>query len=161
MRTLSISACAALVALSLACTTAPPDTHDADIKAVKDTEAQWVKDANTKEVEKFAGHYTDDASVLLPGAPVINGKDAIRGALKPMLADPNFSLNFESQKADAAKSGDIVYTVGTYTMTESDPKDPKKTITDKGKYVTVFKKQADGSWKAVADMLNSSLPAGS
>jgi len=39
----------------------------------------------------------------------------------------------------------------------TNPKD-KKPITDKGKYLTVFKKQADGNWKAVADMVSSDLP---
>jgi ketosteroid isomerase-like protein len=31
----------------------------------------------------------------------------------------------------------------------------KKPATDKGKYLTVYEKQADGSWKAVADTFNS------
>jgi ketosteroid isomerase-like protein len=52
----------------------------------------------------------------------------------------------------------MVYTVGTYSLTASDPKN-KKPVTDKGKYMTVYKKQADGTWKAVADSINSDLPA--
>ena len=75
-----------------------------------------------------------------------------------MLADPNFALTFQSTQAEASKGGDFVYTVGTYSMTVSNPKD-KKPVTDKGKYLTVFKKQANGSWKAVADMMNSDMPA--
>ena len=71
--------------------------------------------------------------------------------------DPNFSLTFATTRADVAKSGDLGYTVGAYTMTMSDPK-TKKSITDKGKYVTAYKKQADGTWKAVADMDSSDLP---
>jgi len=43
-------------------------------------------------------------------------------------------------------------------MTSSAPKNPKSITTDKGKYLTVFRKQPDGSWKAVADMINSDLP---
>jgi ketosteroid isomerase-like protein len=31
-------------------------------------------------------------------------------------------------------------------------------MTDKGKYLTVYTKQADGSWKAVADTMNSDSP---
>jgi len=75
-----------------------------------------------------------------------------------MMADPNFSLSFQGTRADASKGGDLVYTVGTYTLTMSGPKD-KKPVTDKGKYMTLYKKQADGTWKAVADMINSDLPA--
>ena len=51
----------------------------------------------------------------------------------------------------------MVYTQGTYSMTMSDPKSGKP-VTDNGKYLTVFKKQADGKWKAVADMINSDGP---
>ena len=32
-------------------------------------------------------------------------------------------------------------------------------LTEKGKYATVFKKQADGSWRAVADINNADAPA--
>jgi uncharacterized protein (TIGR02246 family) len=147
-----------LVGFLAGCATAPPDTHDADIQALRDTEAAWVKDAATKDVDKFVAHYTDDASVLLPNAPIITGKDAIRNALKPIMADPNFVLQFSSTKQDVGKGGDLGYTVGSYTMTLTNPKD-NKPITDKGKYITIFRKQTDGSWKAVSDMLNSDMPA--
>jgi uncharacterized protein (TIGR02246 family) len=158
LRYRSLFACIGLFVLTTACTRTVPDTRDADIKAVKDVEAAWVKDAATKDVDKYAGYYSDDASVLMPNAPIINGRDNIKAALKPMLADPNFALTFQSTRAEASKGGDFVYTVGTYSMTRSGPKN-KTAVTDKGKYLTVFKKQADGSWKAVADMINSDMPA--
>jgi uncharacterized protein (TIGR02246 family) len=125
---------------------------------VKDVEAAWVEDIATKDVDKFASYYSDDASLLMPNAPIINGRDNIKAALKPMLADPSFALTFQSTRAEASKGGDFVYTVGAYSMTMSRPKD-KTAVTEKGKYLTVFKKQADGSWKAVADMINSDMPS--
>jgi len=157
----SLVGCAVLFALAAGCATAPapaPDTREADVAAVKSVEAAWSKDAATKDADKFAGYYSDDASVLMPNAPIINGKENIKAAFKPMLADPNFALTFESTHVEASKGGDLVYSVGTYAMTMSAPKG-KKTVNDKGKYLTVFKKQADGSWKAVADMISSDLPA--
>jgi len=158
LRCRSLFACIGVFALAAACTSTVPDTRDADIKAVKDAEAAWVKDIATKDVDKFASYYSDDASLLMPNAPTINGRENIRAALKPMLADPNFALTFQSTRAEASKGGDFVYTVGTYSMTLSRPSD-KKAVTDKGKYLTVFKKQRDGSWKAVADMISSDMPA--
>jgi len=47
--------------------------------------------------------------------------------------------------------------MGTYSMTKSSPID-KKLVTDRGKYLTIFKRQPDGNWRAVADMANSDLP---
>jgi uncharacterized protein (TIGR02246 family) len=137
---------------------APPDTHDADVKAIKDLEATWVQNFASKDPDKIAAVYADDASVMITDMPVINGIPAAKTALKSMVADKNFSITFASDKVDVAKSADIAYSQGTYTMTSTNPK-TKKPATDKGKYVTVFKKQADGSWKVVADIFNSDGPA--
>jgi uncharacterized protein (TIGR02246 family) len=136
----------------------PPDTHDADVKAIKDVETAWVQAFTTKDADKIATVYAEDASVLITDIPVINGIPAIKAALKPMVADKNFSITFASDKVDVAKSGDLGYSQGTYTMTSTAPK-TKKAVTEKGKFVTVFKKQADGSWKALADIFNADAPA--
>jgi uncharacterized protein (TIGR02246 family) len=148
--------CACLLGLMSACT--PADTRPADMQAVKDVEAAWARDASLKDPAKFAGYYAADAALLLPNSPVVTGRDNIQSAVAGMMADPNFALSFQGTQAVASRGGDMVYTVGTYSLTMSDQKD-KKPATDKGKYMTVYKKQADGTWKAVADMLNSDLPA--
>jgi uncharacterized protein (TIGR02246 family) len=147
-----------LLAFTTACTQAPPpDTHDADVQSLKDTEAAWVKVVAAKDFEKSMSYYADDASLLWPNAPTINGKDAIRAALKPFFDDPNSSLAFQPSRVEVAKSGDLGYAQGTYTWTMTDPK-TKKPVTDKGKYLVAYKKQVDGTWKAMADMDNSDMP---
>jgi uncharacterized protein (TIGR02246 family) len=158
LRPRHLLACVALFALTTACSRNVPSSQNADVAAVRSVEAAWVKDIATKDVDKYVSYYSDDASVLLPNQMMIAGKDNIKAALKPMLADPNFALTFQSTRGEASKSGDFVYVIGTYSMTTSSPRD-QKPVTDQGKYLTVFKKQADGSWKAVADMVNSDLPA--
>jgi ketosteroid isomerase-like protein len=149
--------CVALSVLLTGCTNATPDTHDADVAALKDTEAAWVKDAATKDVDKWVAHYTDDASVLLPNTPILTGKAAISGGLKPMLSDPNFAVTFGATKLDVAKSGELGYTQGTYSLTLSNPK-TKAPIIEQGKYLTVYRKQADGTWKAVEDTFMADAP---
>ena len=47
--------------------------------------------------------------------------------------------------------------IGTYTMTMTDSK-TKKVMNDHGSYVTDYRKQPDGSWKAVADIVTSEVP---
>jgi uncharacterized protein (TIGR02246 family) len=162
-RYLSLAAVGLAVVLS-GCSPAPapapvaPDTHDADVKAIRDLEATWVQNFTTKDPDKIATVYADDVSVMITDMPVINGIPAAKTALKSMVADKNFSITFASDKVDVAKSGDLAYSQGTYSMTSANPK-TKKPATEKGKYVTVFKKQADGSWKAVADIFNADAPA--
>jgi len=157
LRTPLLIANVVLVLLTVGCSnssTPPPDTRAADVQAVKDVEASWVKDAATKDPDKWASYFTDDGSGLYPGSPTLNGKSAIKAAMTPFMSDPSFSLTFQSTRAIASKGGDMVYSQGTYTMTMTNPK-TKQPITDKGKYLTVYMKQPDGSWKAVADTFNS------
>ena len=153
----SLVACLALAALTAGCSTAPapsPDTRAADVQAVKDVETAWLKDTATKDPDKWVSYFAEDGAGLYPGMATLVGKPAIKAAMAPFFADPNFSLNFQSTRTMASKGGDMVYTQGTYTLTMTDPK-TKKPMTDKGKYLTIYTKQADGTWKAVADTFNS------
>lgn len=153
----------ALAVILVGCTPAAtppapaPDTHDADVKALRDVETAWVQDFASKDVDKVASVYADDASVYMSGAPAISGMAAIKAALTPMLADKNYSITFASTGIEVAKSGDIGYSHGTYSETSTDRK-TKKAVTEKGKYLTIYKKQGDGGWKAVEDSITSDGP---
>ena len=155
-------ACLGLLVFAMACKqeapAPPPDTREADAKAVEDLEAAWIKDMNTKDVDKVASYFADDGSALFANVPTATGRDNIKTLWKPYLDDPNFSVTSQSTHAVASKGGDLAYTIGTASLTVSAPKG-KKTVTDKGKYLTVWAKQADGTWKVVADMYSSDLPA--
>src|SRR5262245_60466147 len=72
--------------------------HDAAVQALKDTEAAWVKDIRSKDVEKWVSYYTDDASLLMVNTPVATGKAAIRSLLGPLMGDPSFALEFSSTR---------------------------------------------------------------
>ena len=92
----------------------------------------------------------------MPGAPAFKGKEAIRAAWKTMLDDPNFKINFSADRVEISAGGDLASTKGSYTLTLTDSK-TKKPVDDKGSYVTVYKKQADGGWKAVEDITASEI----
>jgi len=151
----------ALLLLQVACTQAPPpapDTRAADEKAIRDSETQWVKDFASRDMDRIGSHYTDDASVLMPDLAIMTGKDAIRAGLKDVVADPAFAIDLQTAKVEVSKGGDLAYSQGTYTFAGADPK-TKKVMAEKGKYVEVYKKQADGSWKVVEDINNPDAPA--
>ncbi len=142
------------------CNTAPPAAPAVDLVAeqskIRDIESSWVKEAAAKDLEKSAGHYTDDAILMMPGAPPAKGKDAIKAAWKGMLDDPNIKLNFSADRVEMSAGGDLATTRGSYTMTVTNPK-TKKPVDDKGSYMTVYKKQADGGWKVIEDMTSSEV----
>ena len=106
----------------------------------------------------MSAYYSDDASVFMTDMPVITGRANIVSKLGPFFDDKNFSLKFATDDVTVSKSGDLAYSHGKYTMAMTDPK-TKKVVTEDGKYVTVYMKQADGSWKAVADIDNADAPA--
>jgi len=107
---------------------------------------------------KSVAHYADDAIVMTPGMPPSSGKDTIRNTMKQMVSDPAMSLKFQSSKVEVAKSGDVAYTQGSYTMVMTDPQ-TKQVINDHGKLRhNIIEKQPDGTWKAVADIATSEVP---
>ena len=109
-----------------------------------------------KDVEKSAAHYTDDAVLMMPGAPAAKGKDSIHAAWKGLLGDPNVKLDFSADRVEISAGGDLATTRGSYTMTVTNPK-TKKPVDDKGSYMTVYKKQADGAWKVIEDITTSEV----
>ena len=91
-----------LALLLAGCNTTPPAAPAVDLVAeqskVRDIESNWAKEAAAKDLEKAVGHYTDDAVLMVPGAPAAKGKEAIHAAWKSMLDDPNMKLNFSSDR---------------------------------------------------------------
>ena len=134
---------------------APKDTRAADESALRDLDAQWAKAAAAKDLNATVAFYSDDASVFPPNAPIASDKPSIRAAWTSLLS-PDTSIAWQASKADVARSGDLGYIAGVYQMTMKDPHG--KPTTDTGKFVEVWKKQADGNWKTVADIFNSDLP---
>src|ERR1700691_4101787 len=148
VRNASLIVCLALATLNTGCSNAPappPDTRAADAQVVKDIAAASFRDAAAKDADKWATNFAEDASGLFPGDGLLNGKAAIKGAMATYFADPNFSVTLQSTRAMASKGGDMAYSQGTYTMTVTNPMTQKPT-TNKGKYLTVYTKQPDGSW---------------
>jgi uncharacterized protein (TIGR02246 family) len=125
--------------------------------ALRAADAQWEKAVSTGDIDGSVNACADDGSVLSQGAPIATGHDAIRKLFGTFFSMPEIKLGWQITKAEAARSGDMGYTTGTYTMSYKDPSG--KTATDHGKYVTVWKKQKDGSWKVAYDIFNSDLPA--
>jgi len=118
--------CAITIALTLtACNQTADTPTDADVKAVQDNETQWNQDWAAKDQDKIVAHYADDAVLMVSGTPSAPAKKAISVALKPMTSDPPaLSLKFHASNVEVAKSGDVAYTQGTYTLTLTDTPRP-------------------------------------
>lgn len=136
--------------------------HDASDPAaiteeLKTIETAWQAEFNARDVAKLAGHYTADAGLASPGAAIATDGAAREALLTAMVNDPNFKLEFASDQSRVAKSGDLAYTRGHYAMTYTDPA-TKQPANGTGSYLTVWQKQADGSWKSVEDFITPGAP---
>jgi ketosteroid isomerase-like protein len=154
----AVVGCALLMLLAAGCNTAPPaaDTKAAE-DAVRAADAAWSKAAAAQDAAAVGSYYADDATVLPPNAPLITGKDAAQKSWAAMLV-PGNSVSWTTEKVSSSTSGDMAYTQGAYTATMAGA--DGKPMSDTGKYLCVWKKQADGTWKSVEDVWNSDLPAG-
>ncbi len=135
--------------------------HDpaADTQAIQDMERQWNQDYGSRDAEKLTAYYAEDAVLMAPGMAPSVGRESIRATLQAMVGDPALTLKFTAAKIDVAASGDLGYTRGAYVMTMTDPQ-TKKVIRDEGSYVTTYRKDAEGHWKAVADIASSEVVPG-
>ena len=147
--------------LLIACSQGPPplpDTRAADEKAIRELEAQFQVNYRSKDADKLvSSYYAEDASNLLPGIPIITGRAAILKSYREELADPTSNGESSISKIEVSRSGDLAYIEAVSVETHIDPK-TKEAMIEKGKYVVVFKKQADGTWRAVEDSYNPDAP---
>lgn len=134
---------------------APSATASADparvVDAIKTDEVHWNSDWKSGDAAAISNHYAANATMMAPGAPPLVGIAAIRTGLEGALEDKAFTLSFASDKVDVSASGDLAVARGAYTQTATDAR-TQEVVTEKGNYVTVYKPQTDGTWKAVWDI---------
>jgi ketosteroid isomerase-like protein len=165
--------CIALVVLA-ACTTKEARRPDTSAPATATLAGAPVSDAATtrKGIEAIEARqidavlhgdsvgavagYADDAIVMLPDAKMIKSRVEAMHAFGTLFAGGK-ATTFTSHIEDLLVVGDYAIETATYDMTIQ-PKQGKP-VHDSGKYLTVWKKQPDGSYKAIRDINNSDGPA--
>ena len=153
-KSLFLSGCIGLLSLAIvgAASAAEPSAIE---QTLRDLDDQWSKAAGAKDVDKTVSYYSEDAVVMPPNAASATTKEAIRALWKDLLTDANIS--WKTKKVEVAQSGDLAFSSGAYEVTLNDP--TGKPVNDRGKFLEVWKKQADGKWKCTMDIWNSDLPA--
>lgn len=115
----------------------------------------WSDTANRKDIDGTVSYMTDDGETLAPNEPPARDKGAIKASWANLIGLPNFTVHWEPLHVQVAESGELGYTSGFYTLSFTD--DKGETVTDRGKYLEVWKK-VDGKWKCSLDMYNSDIP---
>jgi len=137
-----------LLLFSTAVYGAKKTSPEQDRQAIAKAEADFEKARAERGLEGWLSFFADDAADFVRGAPFTFSKDAMRQRLQKDF-DPADQLTWKPVKIDVAESGDLAYSLGTWQLKGKNPQGVD--VTQTGKYITVWKKQKDGSWKVVAD----------
>ncbi len=123
----------------------------ADPSVLMEADRAFAKAVADGGVDAWVSWLAPDGAQIVPGAGEVRGPDAIR-SLMAYLDDPGSTLTWEPLRAEIATSGDLGWTTGTYES-ESMGADGR-VRRGHGRYVTIWKKQADGRWKVAMDLGN-------
>ena len=88
--------------------------------------------------------------------PMARGKEASMAIFAAQAALPGYSLRWKAEIAEVGGAADLGYTIGPYRMEFQDPEGNPVVID--GKFLTIWKRQPDGSWKTAVDMFNENGP---
>lgn len=130
-----------------------PTQGEAQIRAA--AARLWAGVAGNDAASVIA-EYSDDAILLAPGMATVRGKSAIAEQLTGLFTAVSFR-EVVGTVTDVMVSGDLGVEIGTYSWTIVPTSGPP--AQDVGKYIHVWKRQGDGSWKIVRYVVNSDMPA--
>jgi len=135
---------------TLACTSPPHDSVTESLLAVDRAFDSVVAD---RGVEGWVSFFADSGIQMPEGSGIVIGHDAIRRHMSGFFSDTKQKLRWVPDKAEASSDGTLGYTMGHWTLTVRDSTGQHAAY--RGKYLTVWRRQADGSWKAETDVGNT------
>ncbi len=129
-----------------------PAATAADEAAIRAQANSWFKAIEAKDLERTLSFYADNAEYLSSNRPAATTAAERRALWVQDYALPGFESQESSDQIEVARSGDLAYQTGKYELTLLDSNG--KAVKSSGKWVVVWKKQQDGSWKAIVDIDN-------
>lgn len=110
--------------------------------------AKFVEEFNKGDIEAACSAYADDASIMPPGSPTVQGRTAIQDFWSEAIKQMGIT-GIALKTVDFEADGKMAYELGSYVLSgDSGP-------LEEGKYILVWKQEADGAWKYHIDIWNS------
>ena len=138
-------------------TTTPSFDATAESAKLLQRDVEWADAATAgKDVDKIVSYWTDDAVLMVPGQPAVEGKPAIRAFVTQSLNTPGFKIHWLSEKPTFSPDGKMAYMRAATDLNMPGPKGELMTLHLQG--YTVWRLDADGQWRCVVD-LGTEAPA--
>ena len=125
------------------------DTVAAEVDKIEDAQIAAI---NGHDLAGAIAVYAPDAVLVAPGEPPRTTAAEIKASMEALLKDKALAAKKTPGKRWVAASGDLVVTTNEFAFTMTDAASGKP-VTAPMTAQTSWKKQADGSWKIVADYL--------
>lgn len=149
----------ALLALAVASTACQPPAQEAgplseeDVAAIRAAADVWVQAFRDNDDATLVALYSDDAAIMPPNEPPVDGRAAIRAYHE---ADLLTVTEYSESIIEIDGRDGLAYIRGTSSMVGiSEDGEP---VTESGKFLVIFRKQPDGSWLVTHEIWNSDLP---
>ncbi len=128
---------------------------EAEVAAILEFLEQYASTWDAGDIDVWVALWTDDGVQLPPGVPANVGKDQLRKWNGAALDQWTFETTIRNEEVGG--SGDWAYARGSYTQTMTLKTGGELEYVD-GKYMSILKRQPDGSWKLHRDIFNSNVP---
>ncbi len=140
---------AAIIAIGLIALTA--SAHARDVKSEIDAaNAKWAAAFNKGDATAVAQFYTEQATVLPPGAPMAKGRSAIQAFWQSTIQAGYKNITLKALQVD--QFGSAAREIGAFTLDAPNPQ--KQMVHVEGKYVVLWRRTG-GSWKLDTDIWNT------
>ena len=139
-----------LIALLVASCNQREVNTEAEGEKVMQLSKEWSQVAASGDVKKTLSYWAEDAIVISAGEPTLKGKQAIRQMVEESFKIPGFRISWEPQSVEVSESGDMAYMLEKTQVSFTDS--TGKLITLHNNAVSIWRKQADGSWKNAVDI---------
>ncbi len=119
--------------------------------AIRDADLAFAKATAKRGVDGWVSYFADSGVMVTPGRNVV-GRSAIRELMAPELGDTTVALTWRPASVEVSSGGELGYTIGRWDRTSRvNAGAPVR----HGSYVTIWRKQGDGTWKVMLDVGNA------
>jgi uncharacterized protein (TIGR02246 family) len=118
-------------------------------RAIDKGNAQWVEGWEKKDPSMIAALFTEDGSLLTRNSKIIKGPAQIMERQRAAMQSVSGAVKVTVTTVDVWLEGETAYETGKYSYKYQEKGQP---VTEEGRYVTIWKRQKDGSWKLFMDM---------
>jgi uncharacterized protein (TIGR02246 family) len=126
----------------------------ADVEAIKKLSDEYGAMVTAGDAEGFLDLFTDDAVLMPPNHKMIDGKEEIRPLVQAILKNAKETELVEiTTPSEIRVFGDWAFDLGITTF-----KSKGKPLEETNKYIRIWQKLADGSWKLARVIFNSNNP---